>query len=89
LLDLNNWVAIDVPLWDANKSKEFIERLSGCKYDWLGAVATVFLGRQNKNRWFCSEVIGASVGLVSPELFGPAQLMAIAMSLPGSKITQI
>jgi hypothetical protein len=85
----NHWAAIDVPVWDADKSLAFIKAQSGGKYDTRGALATVLLGAQDGARWFCNEIVGASVGLVSPEIYGPAQFMAIAASMPGAKIVDL
>lgn len=85
-LTREHWVAVDVPVWDAEKSLVFITEKVGGKYDTRGALATVLLGAQDGDRWFCNEIVGASVGLVSPEVFGPAQFMAIALSMPGAKI---
>ena len=85
-LDPNKWVAVDVPCWDAARSMVFIQDRQNSRYDWRGAVATVFLNGQDANRWFCNEIVGASVGLVSPGTFGPAQFMAVALSMPGAKL---
>lgn len=84
-----NWVAIDVPCWDAKSSLAFILPHVGEKYDLRGAVATVFLSDQDGDRWFCNEILGASVGLISPDTFGPAQFMAIALSMPGARIVEV
>jgi len=84
-----NWVAIDVPCWDAKSSLDFILAHVGEKYDLRGAVATVFLSGQDADRWFCNEIVGASVGLVSPDTFGPAQFMAVALSMPGARIVPV
>jgi len=81
-----NWVAVDVPLWDARSSLEFVQYQVGKKYDTLGALATVLPVGHSEDRWFCNEIIGASVGVTSPEIFGPAQFMALALSIPGSSI---
>ncbi len=88
-LDPANWVAIDVPCWDAKNSLDFILAHVGELYDMRGAVATVFLSGQDGDRWFCNELLGASVGLVSPEIFGPAQFLALALSMPGAKIVKV
>lgn len=58
-------------------------------YDTRGALATVFLSGQDADRWFCNEIVGASVGLVSPDIFGPAQFMALALSMPGARLVPV
>jgi len=88
-LTRENWVAIDVPCWNAKTSLAFILPHVGEKYDLRGAVATVFLSGEDADRWFCNEILGASVGLISPDTFGPAQFMAIALSMPGAKLVPV
>lgn len=88
-LTKGNWVGINVPTWDADKSRTFIEDHIGELYDTRGAVATALLGAQDENRWFCNEIVGAAVGLVSPHIFGPAQFMAIALSMPGAHMVDV
>lgn len=88
-LDPKNWVAIDVPGWDVERSLNFIRAHAGAKYDLRGALATVFLNSHAEDRWFCNELVGASVGITSPEIFGPAQFMALALSMPGAKVSSI
>lgn len=88
-LDPANWLAVEVPCWDAKRSLDFILAHVGEKYDMRGAVATVFLSGQDADRWFCNEIVGASVGLISPDIFGPAQFMALALSMPGAKVVPV
>jgi hypothetical protein len=88
-LDRENWIAVEVPDWDAGPSLKFILDHTGEKYDLRGALATVLLFGQSQTRWFCNEILGASVGLESPEIFGPAQFMALALSMPGAKLVPV
>lgn len=85
-ISMENWIAIDVPSWDAKSSIAFVKSHVGKKYDMRGALATVLLSGHSDDRWFCNEIIGASVGVTSPEIFGPAQFMALAVSIPGAAI---
>lgn len=84
-----HWIAINVPTWNTDASRQFIEARIGDKYDTRGALATVLLGGQDGARWFCNEIVGASVGLVSPEIFGPAQFMSIALSMPDAHVIDL
>lgn len=84
-----NWVAVDVPCWGAKRSLAFILPHVGEKYDLRGALATVFLSGQDDDRWFCNELLGASAGLVSPDIFGPAQFFALALSMPGARLVPV
>lgn len=88
-LDPANWIAVEVPTWDGEASFWFIKAHEGAKYDLRGALATVLLNGHDSTRWFCNEILGASVGLESPEIFGPAQFMALALSMPGAKLVPV
>lgn len=76
-----HWLIVDVPSWDVGQSFKWFEKHKGDQYDLRGALATVLPGSQYYDRWYCSEACAASVGIVEPQLFGPAQYAAIAMSL--------
>jgi hypothetical protein len=86
-LTAGHWMIVDVPIWSLNQSKEWFAIHNGEKYDMRGALATVLPGSQYIDRWYCNEACGASVGIVEPQLFGPAQYAAIAMSL-GRDVTE-
>ena len=88
-IDPAHWVAVEVPGWNACNSFKFISDHVGEGYDLRGALATVLLGEHDPARWFCNEILGASVGLVSPEIFGPAQFMALALSMPGARVVSV
>lgn len=88
-LTREHWLAAEVPCWDAKRSLAFILPHVGEKYDTRGALATVFLSGQDADRWFCNEIVGASVGLISPDIFGPAQFMALALSMPGARLVPV
>jgi hypothetical protein len=80
-LNLKNWIIVDVPHWDAIKSKAWFEKHNGEKYDVRGAVASVlpWFATQN-NRWFCNESISESVGFETGDRFDPSQFAAICVS---------
>ena len=82
-----NWMIVEVPSWSVNQSKDWFVEHDGKKYDLRGAIATVLPGSQYGDRWYCNEACAASVGIVEPQLFGPAQYAAIAMSL-GRDVTE-
>jgi len=81
-LEPEHWIILDVPRWDADESLMWFIEHSGEPYDWRGALASCmpFDWRQKK-QWFCNEAVGASIGLTSPDIFGPAQFAAMADSL--------
>jgi hypothetical protein len=85
-LTAGNWVVVSVPIWLGDFSRHWFERHAGAPYDWRGAVATVLPGHDRSNEYFCCEAVGASVGLMTPQAFTPAQFAAICMSI-GRDIT--
>lgn len=80
VLDPNDWAIFESPLWDMQRSIAWFSWHDGLPYDSRGALATVLPGAQSANRYFCSEAVGASIGLESPGNFGPPELIAIAVS---------
>jgi hypothetical protein len=76
-----HWLIVDVPSWDIGQSFNWFIKHKGDKYDLWGALATVLPSSQYYDRWYCNEACAASVGIVEPQLFGPAQYAAISMSL--------
>lgn len=82
-----NWMMVDVPQFDVQRSIDWFAFNDGLPYDWRGAIATVLPGTHSQNGYFCNEAVGASVGLKEAHIFGPAQFAAICMSL-GRDVTE-
>lgn len=81
-LEKDHWLIIDVPSWSEIKSAQWFAEHDGEPYDWRGAFASCMpIQWSQKKQWFCNQAVGASVGLESPEIFGPAQFAAICDSL--------
>lgn len=79
-LTKDNWVIVDMPLWDVNKSKKFFAETVGDKYDIRGALATVLPGiRQDSSRWYCNEWVCYPF-LEDSGIFGPNHIAAIVNS---------
>lgn len=82
VLTPGHWDIVDVPRWDSEVAEQWFIDHEGEPYDWRGAFATcVPVQWKQKNEWFCNEAVGASVGMNSPEIFGPSQFAAICHSL--------
>jgi hypothetical protein len=77
---------VDVPSWNVLNSMAWFVEHDGEYYDWRGAWATVLPGHNHEGEWFCSEALGASIGLLYPETFGPHLLASIALTL-GKDVT--
>lgn len=76
-----NWLVVDVPSWSLSQSVEWFAAHDGMPYDVRGALATQLPGAHRTGEWFCSEAVGASIGLLQPHTFGPHQFAAIALTL--------
>jgi hypothetical protein len=88
-LNAEKWIAIDVPSWDVADSQVLLDKTAGSQYDWRGAAssALIFLG-QSETRWFCNEWVGDPY-IVDSYALGPAQFMALALSMPGARIINV
>ena len=84
-LNPKNWMIVDVPSWDVEKSVRHLASTEGCKYDWRGAIATAFIGSQDDSRWFCNEHVSYPF-LKASATFGPHHLAAICLSI-GKDVT--
>ena len=81
-LNPENWLIIDVPVFNTSRAVRWFNKHNGEKYDTLGAVASALPFRLNSaNKWFCNEAVGAAAGLNSPEIFGPAQFASVCATL--------
>ena len=81
-----HWQIVDVPQWDVERSIDFLAETKGLKYDLRGAIATVFLGSEDRKRWFCNEWVGKPYLRASAN-FSPSQFAAVCLSL-GTDITR-
>ena len=62
-----HWDLVQLAI-DADGPPEFIRSLIGCRYDYTGLLLSHVLAfvRHDEDRWFCSEVIAAALGLPNP-----------------------
>jgi hypothetical protein len=79
-LNALHWRIVDVPQWDTQASQALLAETGGRGYDWRGAIATVFLGSQNADQWFCNEWVGYPF-IKASATFSPSQFAAICLSL--------
>lgn len=85
-LDPDHWWVVDVPLWDVQRSIDFLDLTIGLPYDYRGALATMLPGSQDSARWFCNEWVAAPF-IKAPGSFSPSQFAAITLSL-GTDVTR-
>jgi hypothetical protein len=87
-LNPEHWLIYDVPSWDVGQSKAWFVEHDGERYDWRGAFVTWLPATWNRDdEWFCNEAVGASVGMVDPDIFGPSEFAAIVASF-GREVTE-
>lgn len=81
------WCPQSGAMFDPDTAHGVLARQDGKRYDLWGAVASAVLRvRQQANRWFCSEIVLACVGLQDAWQFTPARAEAVVASY-GQDIT--
>jgi hypothetical protein len=85
-LTKGQWLIIEVPSWDVNRSIDLLDQTKGTPYDSLGAISTALLLGQNDGRFFCNEWVGKPF-LQSSSIFSPAEFATICASF-GEDITE-
>lgn len=67
-------IEIDIDLTDHHVHQWFMERIDA-RYDWLGAIgAHVPIMYRDNHRWFCSEAVGACMGIPDSYTMTPGEL---------------
>ncbi|GHA27634.1 hypothetical protein GCM10007989_24380 [Devosia pacifica] len=74
-LDPKHWTLVTVP-GDADHAAMFIRGWIGARYDWLGIVLSqvIPIDWHWSNRWFCSEICAAALGIPEPQRMSPSGL---------------
>lgn len=70
-----NWTMVQVP-WAPDNAFIRARRLIGARYDLVGVMLSQFLSlrREDRSRWFCSELCAYALGLSAPETYSPGSL---------------
>ena len=78
LLKPANWVLVQLAI-DADAPAEFIRSRIGARYDYTGLLLSHVLafGRHDQDRWFCSEIVAAALGLPNPQRLSPQLLFDV------------
>ena len=78
--DPDHWDVIEVR-GDEERARQWFQSHQGQKFDLLGLLGFIWRrGTQERGRWFCSESVGAALGLDQPWRFDPCSL-PIAVSI--------
>jgi hypothetical protein len=80
VLDKDNWIFIDVPIWSTDKMKTFIKSIEGQKYSILGAIGTCFSFLPKGKGWECAEVCGYPF-IEDSFMFSPSELAQICNTI--------
>lgn len=77
-LDPAKWDLVELRV-DAEGPATFIRNKIGRRYDYPALIFSQFfaLGRHNPDRWFCSEIVAASLGLDQPHRLSPQMLFEV------------
>ncbi|AUQ89421.1 MULTISPECIES: hypothetical protein [Phaeobacter] len=73
-----NWDLVQLAI-DPDGPVDFIRSRIGARYDYTGLLLSHVLafGHHDKDRWFCSEVIAAALGLPNPQRLSPQLLFDV------------
>jgi hypothetical protein len=76
-LEDGKWDLYDIPEFDESSAKNWFYNHQSQKYDYFGLLWFVLPIRKfnNPRRWFCSEAIGAALGLDRPHKLHPQRLL--------------
>lgn len=77
-LDSGKWDLVELEGYDPNVITNWFSLYEGQKYDWAGIFRFIlpFLPA-NPLQWFCSEAVGAALGIENPEEYSPGDLLAL------------
>ncbi|MEH6521245.1 hypothetical protein [Sulfitobacter sp.] len=72
LLKPESWDLVSMRM-DAEAPCQFIREHLGARYDYAGLILSqvLALGRHNPDKWFCSEICAAALGLPNPQRVSP------------------
>lgn len=78
-LDPAHWDLVRLQSNGTQQPAQFIRERLGLRYDWLGIVLSQMLplARHGKRRWFCSELVGAALGLTDAHRLSPQLLFDV------------
>jgi len=72
VLKSSSWDLVSIPI-DPGGPCQFILNQMGARYDYTGILLSQVLafGRHNPDKWFCSEICAAALGLPNPQRVSP------------------
>ncbi|MCH2164102.1 MAG: hypothetical protein MK098_05555 [Marinovum sp.] len=78
LLKSDSWDLVQLKI-APEKPVQFIRDRIGARYDYRGILFSqvLALGRHSESRWFCSEIVAASLGLDHPHRLSPQMLFDV------------
>jgi hypothetical protein len=73
------WDLVQLPAcYSKEKALQWFKQHEGLKYDLLGAIRSAApVGRNQKDKWFCSEACAAALGITNPHRYTPAGLFEL------------
>lgn len=78
LLKPDSWDLVTLSL-DAVGPSAFLRRHFGARYDYTGIMLSqvLALGRHDPDKWFCSEICAAALGVPNPQRMSPQMLFDV------------
>lgn len=75
LMKPESWDLVELRI-DPEQPAQFIRDRIGARYDYTGILLSHVLafGRHSENRWFCSEICAAAIGIPEPQKVSPNRL---------------
>ena len=88
VLDAPNWIIVDVPGWEVQKSIDYFacQIAAGTGYDLLGAAASLLPGKEKGDKLFCTEAVLAPF-VPAPHYYFPAVGLSTCLGL-GEDVTE-
>lgn len=78
-LRTESWDLVELNV-GSSRPDQFVLKRIGASYDYRGILLShvLGLGGHSENKWFCSEICAAAIGLPSPHLISPNRLYQFA-----------
>lgn len=86
-IDYLHWDIIELPNIDENAVRNWYTNNLGKKYDVLGLLSVLSPVKDDKNKYFCNESIGAAMGIRDPWRFSPNSFSVLLECMGGKWIS--
>lgn len=88
ILDPERWDLMEISNIDESVVRAWFGAHYGQKYDILGLAAVLTPVKEDKDRWFCNEAIGAAMGVKDSWRFTPNSFASLCEAMGGKWIKE-